>query len=75
MTHRDPIVAEVRKHREALARELGDIDAIVAAFQREDASAGTPTVSFRPKRISLPTSRAAKKVRPAAKRNRAVAQT
>ena len=35
MTRRDPIVEEVRKHREAIAREHGnDLDAIIAAFQR-----------------------------------------
>ena len=34
---RDPIVEEVRRNREAIAREHGnDLGAIVAAFQRED---------------------------------------
>jgi len=48
MTRRDSIVDEVRKHRAAIAREHGnDLDAIVAAFQREDAAdSGRPTVSF-----------------------------
>ena len=49
---RDRIVEEVRRNREALAREHGnDVDAIVAAFQREDATRGVTTVSFPPKRV------------------------
>lgn len=49
---RDPIVEEVRRNREAIAREHGnDVDAIVAAFQREDATSGVTTVSFPPKRF------------------------
>ena len=52
MTRRDPIVEEVRRHREAIAREHGDdLDAIIAAFQREDASDSRRTVSLAPKRI------------------------
>ena len=52
---RDPIVEEVRRNREAIAREHGnDLDAIVAAFQREDAASGTATVSFPPKRFAKP---------------------
>ena len=53
MTRRDPIVEEVRKHRAAIAREHGnDLDAIIAAFQREDAAdRSRRTVSFPPKRI------------------------
>ena len=52
MTRRDPIVEEVRKHREAIAREHGnDLDAIIASFQREDARGDRPTVSFPPKRL------------------------
>jgi hypothetical protein len=55
---RDPIVEEVRRNREAIAREHGnDVDAIVAAFQREDATSGVTTVSFPPKRLVKPTSR------------------
>ena len=59
MTRRDPIVEEVRKHRAAIARVHGnDIDAIITAFQREDAADGTrPTVSFPPKRLVKPASR------------------
>ena len=49
---RDPIVEEVRRNREAIAREHGnDMDAIIAAFQREDATSGVTTVSFPPKRL------------------------
>jgi len=49
---RDPIVEEVRRNREAIAREHGnDVDAIVAAFQREEAISGVTTVSFPPKRF------------------------
>ena len=52
MKRRDPIVEEVRRHREAIAREHGDdLDAIIAAFQRQDASDSRPTVSLAPKRI------------------------
>ncbi|MBI3046933.1 MAG: hypothetical protein HYY76_01355 [Acidobacteria bacterium] len=55
---RDPIVEEVRKHRQAIAREHGnDLDAIVAAFQREDATSGVTTVSFPPKRFVKPATR------------------
>lgn len=52
MIRRDPIVEEVRKHREAIAREHGNnVAAIVEALEREDASDdGTPLVSFPPKR-------------------------
>jgi len=55
---RDPIVEEVRRNREAIAREHGDdVDAIVAAFQREDATDNVTTVSFPPKRFVKPASR------------------
>lgn len=74
MTHRDPIVAEVRKHREAIARELGDVDAIVAALQREEATDGLPSVSFPPKRIAKRGSRTVKKARAATKRARSTAR-
>lgn len=53
---RDPIVEEVRRNREALARELGnDLDAIVAALQREEATSDTTTVSFPPRRLPKAT--------------------
>ena len=64
---RDPIVEEVRRHREAIAREHGnDLDAIVAAFQREEATSGVITVSLPPKRVVTPATRRkiAKKRRP-----------
>ncbi len=52
MTRGDPIVEEVRRHREAIAREHGDdLDAIIAAFQRQDARDRRPTVSLTRKRI------------------------
>ena len=53
MTRRDAIVDEVRKQRAAIARQYGnDLDAIVAAFQREDATdSERPTVSFPAKRL------------------------
>jgi hypothetical protein len=55
---RDPIVEEVRRNREAIAREHGnDLDAIVAAFQREESASGVKTVSFRAKRVSKPVMR------------------
>jgi hypothetical protein len=77
MTRRDPIVEEVRKHREAIARELGSIEDIVAAFQREEATDGIPSVSFPPKRIAkrAPRSSKSKKTRTAAKRVRSAART
>jgi hypothetical protein len=53
MTRRDPIVEEVRKHREAIAREHGnDLEALVAALERDDSLGDAPTVSFPPKRIA-----------------------
>lgn len=61
---RDPIVEEVRKNREAIAREHGnDLEAIVAAFQQEDAAGDTPTVSLPPKRILKPAKRKPSKIR------------
>ncbi len=52
---RDPIVEEVRRNREAIAREHGnDVDAIVSAFQREEENSGVTTVSFPPKRFVKP---------------------
>jgi hypothetical protein len=52
MIRRDPIVEEVRKHREAIAREHGnDLEAIVAALENDASSRDDATVSFPPKRI------------------------
>jgi hypothetical protein len=51
-TRRDPIVDEVRKHREAIAREHGNrLDAILAMFRREEATWPAGTVSRPPKQI------------------------
>lgn len=57
----DPIVAEVRAHREAIAREHGnDLKAIIAALKRKEGADGRPVVSFVPKRASKkPTRRKA----------------
>ena len=77
MTRRDPIVEEVRKHREAIAREHGnDLDAILATFQREDATGDRPTVSFPPKRFAArrPRSKTAKSRRPNKRLNRTAAR-
>jgi len=64
MTRRDPIVAEVRKHREAYAREHGNsVDAIVVALRREEACGNVPTVSFPPKKIGKAVRRGAGKNR------------
>jgi hypothetical protein len=61
---RDPIVDEVRKHREAIAREYGDdLEAMVAAFQEEDLASGAPTVSFPPKRAPKSPKRQSNKSR------------
>ena len=58
MTRRDPIVEEVRKHREAIAREHGnDLEAIVAALEGDESSGDGSTVSFPPKRIAKRTLR------------------
>jgi hypothetical protein len=55
---RDPIVEEVRRNREAIARAHGnDVDALVAAFQREEVTSGVTTVSFPPSRIVKPATR------------------
>jgi hypothetical protein len=47
---RDPIVEEVRKHRAAIAGEHGNrVEAILKAFQREEADWPAGTVSRPPK--------------------------
>lgn len=57
-TRRDPIVEEVRKHREAIAREHGGrLDAILAAFRREEATWPAGTVSRPPKPVVKRASR------------------
>ena len=77
MTRRDPIVEEVRKHREAIAREYGnDLDAIIAAFQRQDASDDRATVSFPPKQLvdRRPRSKPTKSRRPNKRLHRTAAR-
>ena len=67
MMRRDPIVEEVRKHREAIAREHGnDLKAIVAALEADAYLDDGPTVSFSPKRLPKRTVRrtARKTLRP-----------
>ncbi len=58
MIRRDPIVEEVRKHREAIAREHGnDLEAIVVALEGDASLDDAPTVSFSPKRLPKRTVR------------------
>ena len=46
----DPIVAEVRAHRTAIAKEYGnDLKAIVTALRRKQGADGRQVVSFVPK--------------------------
>ena len=53
MTHHDPIVEEVRKHRAAIARKHGnDIGAILEALEQEQEPDDTPTVSRPPKLVA-----------------------
>jgi hypothetical protein len=60
---RDPIVEDVRKHRAAIAREhSNDIDAIIAAFQQDDATGEIAPVSFPPKRFVKSPLRKARKI-------------
>ena len=56
MMRRDPIVEEVRKHRQAIAREHGnDVKAIVAALEGDDSVETTPMVSFPAKHLARAT--------------------
>jgi len=49
---RDPIVEEVRRTRDAIAREYNyDIRAIVHALQRQEVDRGRHLVSLPPKRL------------------------
>jgi hypothetical protein len=51
---RDPIVEEVRRHRAAIAAEHGNrLEAILAAFQREEADWPAGTIS-RPRKAVAP---------------------
>jgi hypothetical protein len=55
---RDPIVEEVRKHRAAIAAEHGNrLEAILAAFRREEADWPAGTVSRPPKVLATETSK------------------
>lgn len=80
---RDPIVEEVRRNREAIAREYGNnVDAIVAAFQRDEAITGVTTVSFPPKHLvkratrkSGKTRRPNKALQPSSRARRASSQS
>jgi hypothetical protein len=57
---RDPIVEEVRRIRDALAKEHGyDIKAIVRALQQQEAASGRQLVPLPPRR--LPPDDAARK--------------
>jgi hypothetical protein len=50
---RDPIVEEVRRIRDAIAKEHGyDIRAIVSTFQRQEAESGRALVALPAKRLS-----------------------
>ena len=50
---RDPIVEEVRKHRAAIAAEHGNrLEAILAAFQREESDWPAGTVTRPPKAVA-----------------------
>lgn len=49
---RDPIVAEVRRIRDALAKEHGyDVKAIVLALQRQEAESGRKLVALPARRL------------------------
>lgn len=53
---RDPIVDEVRKAREAYAKQFNyDLDAMFDDLQRQQRESGRTTVSFPPKRRSTVT--------------------
>ena len=54
----DPIVEEVRKHREAIAAEHGNrLEAILVALQRAEADWPAGTVSRPPKVLTAQTSK------------------
>jgi hypothetical protein len=49
---KDPIVEEVRRARDAHARQFNyDLDAICADLKKREEASGRPTVSLPPKRI------------------------
>jgi hypothetical protein len=50
---KDPIVEEVRRAREAHAKQFNyDLDAICEDLRKPEKTAGRPTVSLSPKRIA-----------------------
>jgi len=50
---KDPIVEEVRRAREAHAKQFNyDLDAICEDLRKPEKTAGHPTVSFPPKRTA-----------------------
>jgi hypothetical protein len=52
MAVKDPIVEEVRRAREAHAKQFNhDLDAICADLRKREKASGRPTVSLPPKRI------------------------
>jgi len=55
---KDPIVEEVRRAREAHAKQFNyDLDAICEDLRKREKASGLPTVSFAPKRIARKKSR------------------
>ena len=49
----DPIVEEIRRAREAHAKQFNyDLDAICEDLRKREKASGLPTVSFAPKRIA-----------------------
>jgi len=50
---KDPIVEEVRRAREAHAKQFNyDLDAIVDDLKRREKESGVPTVSLPPRRVA-----------------------
>jgi hypothetical protein len=50
---KDPIVEEVRRAREAHAKQFNyDLDAICEDLRKREKASGQPTVSFDPKRVT-----------------------
>ena len=50
---KDPIVEEVRRAREAHAKQFNyDLDAICEDLRKREKASGYPTVSLRPKRVT-----------------------
>ena len=50
---KDPIVEEVRRAREAHAKQFNyDLDAICEDLRKREKASSSPTVSFSPKRVA-----------------------